>query len=104
MREILKYKGYIGVVKYSPDDTILYGEVIGISDLISYEGNSIENIENDFKKAVNSYLETCIELGKEPNVILEEDLEDLGLLLLMEESNRNDTVSKEEIMKILNNI
>ncbi|MCP9766483.1 hypothetical protein EGI22_01095 [Lacihabitans sp. LS3-19] len=33
----------------------------------------------------------------------EEEKEDLGLLLLMQQANREDTVDKEEIMNILNN-
>lgn len=67
MENYLKYEGYIGSVKYSNDDKILYGKVIGISDLISYEGNSISELEKNFNESVEDYLETCKELNKVPN-------------------------------------
>ena len=41
MRKLLKYKGYYGSVEYSSEDVLLYGKVLGINSLISYEGESV---------------------------------------------------------------
>lgn len=66
MSNLLEYKDYLGTVEYSSSDKILYGKVIGINGLVSYEGNSIESLQNDFEEAVEDYLEMCQEQGIEP--------------------------------------
>ena len=38
MKNTMEYKGYIGSVEFSEEDCILYGKVMGIHSLISYEG------------------------------------------------------------------
>jgi predicted HicB family RNase H-like nuclease len=66
MSNLLEYKNYFGTVEYSSSDKILYGKVIGINGLISYEGSSIESLQADFEAAVDDYLEMCREQGIEP--------------------------------------
>lgn len=67
MENYLKHKGYFGSVEFSAEDSILFGQIIGINDLVSYEGTSIDNLKEVFREAVEDYLETCKELEKEPN-------------------------------------
>lgn len=63
----LKYKGYTGSVEFSQEDDCLYGKVQGLhGTLISYEGNSVEEIKKDFEGAVDDYLKSCEERGIEP--------------------------------------
>ena len=63
----LKYKGYTGSVEYSAEDGCLYGKVQGLhGTLISYEGNSVEEIKEDFEGAVDDYLQSCEERGIAP--------------------------------------
>ena len=67
MSDKLKYLGYTGTVEYSAEDKCFYGKVEGMSkDVITYEGSSAEELENDFKAGVDAYLETCKAKGKEP--------------------------------------
>lgn len=66
MNNILEYKGYNGTVAYSADDNVLFGRVIGIKSLISYEGQSVQELKADFEGAVDEYLELCAEKGIEP--------------------------------------
>lgn len=64
---VLKYKGYTGNVEYSEEDNCLYGKVQGMHrHLISYEGNSIEELKADFIDAVDDYLADCRSNGVEP--------------------------------------
>lgn len=63
---VLKYKNYIGSVEYNLTEKFLYGKILFIDDLIMFEGNTIEELENSFKEMVDEYLETCKELGKSP--------------------------------------
>ncbi len=63
----LKYKGYTGSVEYSNEDSCLYGKVQGLKGtLISYEGDTVDEIQRDFREAVDCYLESCKERGIEP--------------------------------------
>ncbi len=66
MKDTLKYKGYFGSVHYNPEDRIFYGKIEFIRSLVSYEGRDADSLESAFKEAVEDYLSTCAELGKEP--------------------------------------
>ena len=63
----LEYKGYFGSIEYNKEDKRLYGGVLGMTkDSITYEGSTVEELENDFINAIESYLEGCKELGIKP--------------------------------------
>lgn len=64
--DLLRYKGYTARPEYSADDRIFYGTILGISDLVSFQSESSKNLEDEFHKAVDDYLEFCKEIGKEP--------------------------------------
>ncbi|MGN0132041.1 MAG: type II toxin-antitoxin system HicB family antitoxin [Lachnospiraceae bacterium] len=68
MKGYLKYKDYIGSVEYSETDDCLYGKVMGIRGLISYEGNSVAELKKDFYQAIDEYLDKCKSENKEPEV------------------------------------
>ncbi len=56
MRDTLSHRGLTGSVEYSAEDKVLYGQVLGIRGLISYEGNSIAELEASFHEAVDDFL------------------------------------------------
>lgn len=58
MRE-LEYKNYRGSIEYSEEDKCLFGQVQGIRSLILYEGQTLEELEADFRDAIDDYLELC---------------------------------------------
>lgn len=66
MNNTIQYKGYIGSVEFSEVDGIFYGKVMGIRSLISYEGENVGELLDDFHGAIDEYLETCRAEGKEP--------------------------------------
>ena len=66
MNNMLEYKGYCGTVEYSAADNILFGKVLGINGLISFEGDNIKSLKKDFEGAVDDYLEICNKKGIEP--------------------------------------
>lgn len=59
----LEYKSYTGSIEYIPKDNLLYGKVLGINRLISYEGETGKLLEQDFKEAIDSYLADHKETG-----------------------------------------
>jgi predicted HicB family RNase H-like nuclease len=66
MNDILQFKGYYAEVHFSAGDDVFYGKLLGISDLISFEGTSVSDLKQAFHEAVEDYLITCEELGKDP--------------------------------------
>ncbi len=66
MNNMLEYKGYYGTVELSVTDNVLFGKIIGINSLISYEGDGVQSLRDDFQGAVEDYLEMCAANGVEP--------------------------------------
>lgn len=66
VNNILYYKGYYGKIEYSAEDKVIYGKIMGIHSLISFESESATDIETEFHNAVDDYLSYCEEEGIEP--------------------------------------
>jgi predicted HicB family RNase H-like nuclease len=63
----LEYKGYYGSIEYSKEDNCLFGKVVGMpKDLISYEGNTAAELYEDFKGAIDDYINLCVKKGIKP--------------------------------------
>lgn len=63
----LKYKGYLGTIEPDVEEGTLFGKVAFIRDLVTYEAESLKQLEQEFKTSVDDYLAFCAERGKEPN-------------------------------------
>lgn len=63
---MIKYKGYLGQVEYDSEAKLFHGEVIGLKDVITFQGTNAEEIEKAFKDSINDYLRWCKERGEEP--------------------------------------
>lgn len=55
----MKYKGYQGTVTYDDEVKIFHGEVIGLKDVITFQGTSVKELEQAFKDSIDDYLEFC---------------------------------------------
>lgn len=62
----LEYKGYTGTIEYSKEDELLYGRVIGIKGLLSYEGSTGVELEANFEDVIDDYLKDCKDLNISP--------------------------------------
>lgn len=62
----MKYKGYYGHVVYDDDAKIFHGEVINTRAIITFQGESVSEIEIAFKDSVDDYLDWCSERNKKP--------------------------------------
>jgi predicted HicB family RNase H-like nuclease len=67
MTNVMNHKGYIGMFNIDPEAGILYGEVINIRDVISFQGTTIEEVKRSFVESVEDYLEFCKERGEAPD-------------------------------------
>jgi predicted HicB family RNase H-like nuclease len=63
--DTLKYKGFIGSIEAELDNNTLYGKVLGLNKgtLITYEGNTLAELKEDFINAVEDYIAFCQEKG-----------------------------------------
>ena len=65
MQKTLYYNGYSAIILDSPEDQIFYGKVDLKTDVVSFEGKTITELEQAFREAIDSYLEICKEAGKD---------------------------------------
>jgi len=63
---MMEYKGYIGKIEIDDEVGILYGEVINVRDVITFEGTSVEEVQLAFHESVDDYLEFCAARGESP--------------------------------------
>ena len=66
MKNMMEYKGYYAHIEYSDEDNCFFGTIAGIADVVSFEGNSTEELKEAFIDAVEDYLDICERQGKEP--------------------------------------
>lgn len=62
----MKYKGFIGSVRYNEDEGVFSGKIEGIDGLVTFEGASIQELTKSFHDAVEAYLKFCKEQGISP--------------------------------------
>lgn len=67
MNNAITYKGYSAHVEFDPQDRIFFGRLMGIKDIVTFHGKTVDELENAFKEAVDHYLEVCEKLGGEPD-------------------------------------
>ena len=64
---MLKYRRYAGLVEYDDEEGIFHGEVVDLKDVITFQGQSVEKLEQAFRESIDDYLEFCLERGEEPD-------------------------------------
>lgn len=64
---ILKHKGYAGVVEFDAEDHLFHGRVVGLLDVLSSRGRSVRELEKDFRETIDEYLDFCQRMGKKPD-------------------------------------
>ena len=98
MSDLLSYKNYNGTVEYSKEDKCLFGKVVGIKSLLSYEGESVKALEQEFQNVIDGYLADC----KERNVDPEQPYKGTFNVRISPELHRNIAVYAIEHGKSLN--
>ena len=63
----LKYKGFIGSVNFSEEDSVFFGKIEGINGMVNFEGQSVQELTDAFHEAVDDYIAFCEEEGIQPH-------------------------------------
>ncbi len=66
MSHQMTYRGYAASVELDADEGVFNGRVIGLRDVIHFQGTSVAELQHAFEEAIDDYLEWCEELGQEP--------------------------------------
>jgi len=59
MKDRIRYKGFIGSVHYASEDRVFYGKVEGVKDLITFEGSTVNELEESFEYMVDEHIKDC---------------------------------------------
>jgi predicted HicB family RNase H-like nuclease len=62
----MSYKGYTARVDFDERDNIFVGRVLGLRDIISFEGSTVVKLRAEFQAAINDFLRDCAERGIAP--------------------------------------
>lgn len=66
MSKTLSFKGYTGSIETDVENECLYGKLLFINDVVTYEAIDVAGLKAEFNIAVEDYIETCKIIGKEP--------------------------------------
>lgn len=64
---LLRHRGYAGRYDVDADEGVLHGRVDEIRDIVTFEADTFEALEREFRISVDVYLDFCAERGVEPN-------------------------------------
>lgn len=97
---IMTYKGLTARVEFDAQDEILVGRIAGINDVVGFHAEDAKGIVAAFHEAVDDYIATCKEVGKEPEKTYSGKL----MLRISPELHRNLAVTAELSGKSLNQL
>ncbi|MBL0709844.1 MAG: type II toxin-antitoxin system HicB family antitoxin [Colwellia sp.] len=63
----LEYKGYSGTIEPELESGTLFGKLAFIRDLVTYEAETLAELEKEFQHSIDEYLSSCEELNRKPN-------------------------------------
>lgn len=66
MSNTLTYQGLTARVEFDAEDSIFWGKVLGLPDhtSVTFEGQTVHELQQDFHRAVDFYLEECARTGQ----------------------------------------
>ena len=69
----MRYHGYIGQAELDDEASVFHGRVINTRDVITFHGESVEQLRKAFHESVDVCLGFCAERGEEPDKPNHED-------------------------------
>ena len=66
MNKPLSYKNYSASIEFDPEDRIFVGHLTGITDIVSFHGESVKELIKAFESAVDGYIAMSKKHGVDP--------------------------------------
>lgn len=64
---MMTYKGYSASVRFDDEAEIFHGEVIGLRDVVTFQGTTVDELKQAFQESIDDYLEFCEDRSEEPD-------------------------------------
>ena len=58
---MMEYKGYLGKIEFDDEANSFHGEVVNIRDVVTFAGQSVDELRQAFEDSIGDYLEFCAE-------------------------------------------
>ncbi|VEN74939.1 Toxin-antitoxin system HicB family antitoxin [Candidatus Desulfarcum epimagneticum] len=62
----MTYKGYLAKINFDERDGVFWGKALGIKDSVTFEGETVAQLAEDFHNAIDHYLDDCKKQGRLP--------------------------------------
>jgi predicted HicB family RNase H-like nuclease len=63
---MMEYKGYMARVEFDESANVFHGQVINLRDIITFQGESVTELQKAFQESVDDYLAFCASRHEEP--------------------------------------
>lgn len=61
-------QGYVGKFEFDDEAALFHGEVINTKDVITFQGQSVAEMNKAFRESVDDYLSFCADRSEEAEV------------------------------------
>ncbi len=62
----MHYKGYEAIIEFDADAGVFHGELVGLRDVVTFDGRSVEELQSALADSVDDYLDFCASRGEAP--------------------------------------
>jgi len=62
----MTHKGYTARIEYDERDNLFAGRILGLRAMISFHGETVDELRKEFVAAVEDYLNDCLQQGITP--------------------------------------
>lgn len=63
---MIEYKEYTGVFEFDPSIDAFHGRIVGLQDVVTFQGRSLDELRREMAESVEDYLDFCAGIGKDP--------------------------------------
>ena len=63
---MIAYKGYVGRMEVDEEAKVIHGRVLGLRDVITFQGDTVEEAERAFRDSIDDYLDFCKQRNEPP--------------------------------------
>ena len=64
---MMAYKGYLAHITFDAQANLFHGEIINIRDVVTFQGQSVDELRQVLADSVEDYLAFCAERGEAPD-------------------------------------
>jgi predicted HicB family RNase H-like nuclease len=54
---MIEYRGYSGVFEFDPSIEAFHGRVVGLQDVVTFQGHSLDELRREMAESIDDYLE-----------------------------------------------